>query len=295
MKAVLTHRRGSGYDDVPEERYHFPATYLRQVTAAVGDLVLYYEPRRGPEHLGPNPGRQAYFATARIELVENDPRDEGGHYYAIITDYIDFDEDVPFSFDGTYFESALQKDDGTTNKGQFGRSVRGVPDDEFDRIVSFGFAATIRPDHLMPTGFEEQQAPFIRPTVEVTTNRLFREKAFSRNIQAAYRKTCAFTGLQIINGGGRAEAQAAHIRPVAQQGSDSTRNGLALSSTIHWMFDRGLLSIDDDYRILTAKTAVPDPVRRLLNPTGRLNLPDSELQHPHRSFLRYHRENIFKG
>jgi hypothetical protein len=37
--------------------------------------------------------------------------------------------------------------------------------------------------------------------------------------------------LQIINGGGRTEVQAAHIRPVAAGGSDSVRNGLALSGT----------------------------------------------------------------
>jgi putative restriction endonuclease len=43
-KAVLTHKPGSIYDDLPEERYHFPATYLRQVEAAVGDFIVYYEP-----------------------------------------------------------------------------------------------------------------------------------------------------------------------------------------------------------------------------------------------------------
>ena len=43
------------------------------------------------------------------------------------------------------------------------------------------------------------------------------------------------------NGGGRAEAQAAHIQPVAENGPDSLRNGVALSSTFHWMFDRGLI------------------------------------------------------
>ena len=60
------------------------------------------------------------------------------------------------------------------------------------------------------------------------------------------------TGLRIINGGGRSEVQAAHIRPVASSGPDSVRNGLALSGTAHWMFDRGLLSIGDDYSILIA-------------------------------------------
>ena len=102
------------------------------------------------------------------------------------------------------------------------------------------------------------------------------------------------TGLRIINGGGRPEAQAAHIRPVNHGGSDSPRNGLALSSTFHWMFDRGLLSIDDDFKILKAKGTVPPEVERLLNPSGQLIVPQDFRLQPHRQFLRYHRENIFK-
>ena len=62
------------------------------------------------------------------------------------------------------------------------------------------------------------------------------------------------------NGGGRAEAQAAHIQPVAENGPDSLRNGVALSSTFHWMFDRGLISIDDDYSLLLKRNAIPGSV-----------------------------------
>ena len=70
-----------------------------------------------------------------------------------------------------------------------------------------------------------------------------RDAAFARVVQAAYGATCADTGLKIIKGGGRAEVQAAHIRPVKDKGPDSVRNGIALSATAHWMFDRGLISL----------------------------------------------------
>jgi hypothetical protein len=46
VKAVLTTKIDPTYDDLPEERYHFPRTYLRQIEAAVGDWILYYEPPR---------------------------------------------------------------------------------------------------------------------------------------------------------------------------------------------------------------------------------------------------------
>ena len=89
--------------------------------------------------------------------------------------------------------------------------------------------------------------------------------------------------------------QAAHIRPVAAEGPDSVRNGLALSGTIHWMFDRGLISVDDDYTILTARDQVPDTVGRLLNRDGRLRLPSGPELLPHPLFLQYHRKEVFKG
>jgi len=61
--------------------------------------------------------------------------------------------------------------------------------------------------------------------------------------------------------------------PVSNKGPDSVRNGLALSGTIHWMFDRGLVSIDENYRIISTKNRVPEQVRQLFNQNGELILP----------------------
>lgn len=73
MKAVLTTKVSPVYDDLPEVRYHFPKTYLRQVESAVGDWIIYYEPRRSTGELSSSGGRQAYFATARIDRIVPDP------------------------------------------------------------------------------------------------------------------------------------------------------------------------------------------------------------------------------
>jgi putative restriction endonuclease len=61
------------------------------------------------------------------------------------------------------------------------------------------------------------------------------------------------------------------------------------------MFDRGLISVDDDYSLLIARNAVPDTVKRLINPEMRLIVPDRVEDRPHQQFLRYHRETVFKG
>jgi putative restriction endonuclease len=295
-KAIFTTKVTPSYDDRPEEYYHFPASYLNQVRGAIGDYVIYYEPRRSSADDSSRGGRQAYFGSARVDNVVED-KSRPNYFYAFLSQYLDFDHPVPFVQGGEYYESALRKSDGTTNKGAFGRAVRPIPDVEFDRILKSGFAAelTQKPDDGALVDLEEPIREFERPVVELTVSRLFRERSFKRVVRTAYNNRCALTGLRLINGGGRPEVQAAHIMPVSQKGPDSVRNGLALSGTVHWMFDRGLISITDDYRILVAEGQVPDQMRRLLNSDGNAIPPREANSRPHPHYLRFHRENVFKG
>jgi putative restriction endonuclease len=298
-KAVFTTKVTPSYKDLPEERYHFPRTYLNYVQQAVGDYIVYYEPRRSSAELSSRGGRQSYFGVARVDSVIKDDT-LADHFFAVIdgSTYLDFDAAVPFYESDEYYESALQKDDGSTNKGAFGRAVRLIPDDEFDRILKSGFApilgdSPVSQEIALP-GFSEPLTPFERPIVEMMVSRPFRERSFMHNVRAAYSNRCAVTGLRLINGGGRPEVQAAHIQPVASKGPDSVRNGLALSGTVHWMFDRGLISIGDDYRILIAKNHVPEDAIRLLNQSGMINLPKDQTLHPNAHYLKFHRDVVFK-
>src|SRR3546814_5241197 len=74
-----------------------------------------------------------------------------------------------------------------------------------------------------------------------------------------------------------AEVDAAHIRPVEANGPDILTNGIALSGTAHWMFDRGLISFSDDFDIMVSRQVNdPDGVRGLIN--RRSEEHTSELQ-----------------
>ncbi|MCP1840412.1 hypothetical protein ACVIHI_006668 [Bradyrhizobium sp. USDA 4524] len=116
-KAVFTSKVTPSYKDLPEERYHFPRTYLNYVQQTVGDYIVYYEPRRSSSDLSSRGGRQSYFGVARVSSVIEDV-ELPDHYFAIIdgATYLDFDTVVPFQEQGEYYESALEKDDGSTNK-----------------------------------------------------------------------------------------------------------------------------------------------------------------------------------
>lgn len=299
-KGVFTTKLSPSYDDLPEERYHFGRDYLARVERTLGDTIVYYEPRRSSQNLSSRGGRQSYFALARPYKVTEDPK-KADHFYCHVSDYLDFEQSVSFRDGAGYFESALRRDDGGTNKGAFGHAVRIVPDEEFEAILAAGYSTSpvdfaIQPDPVTPlSGFAEEIVPFERPMVELTITKPFRDVAFRRSVRAAYDNRCAVTGLRLINGGGRPEVQAAHIRAVEDRGPDSVRNGLALSGTIHWLFDRGLIAVADDMRILKAKGHVPDEVDRLINASGYLNLPPDPNQRPHPAFLSFHRENRFKG
>jgi putative restriction endonuclease len=99
----------------------------------------------------------------------------------------------------------------------------------------------------------------------------------------------------LINGGGRAEVDAAHIRPVEKNGPDIVSNGLALSGTAHWMFDRGLISLSNDLEILVSRRVNDqEGVRALINKDGHARPPHRVLERPHPHFLQWHRDQCFK-
>ena len=299
--AVFTTKLSPSYDDVPEERYHFPKRYLATAQTTVGDWIVYYEPRRANAVDNRTGGRQRYFAMARVAAVVPDFI-KTDHFHALIEpgSYINFVSPVPFQIGGDYFESRARREDGGTSKGWFGWSVRPIPSKEFERIVQSGMAMQLRPyerPDVPAYGFAEDAAPYEaeRQIIEQTISRPYRDQAFRRVVRDAYDNRCAISGLRLLNGGGRPEVQAAHIKAVEDRGPDSFRNGLALSGTFHWLFDRGLISVDKDFKILRAKGQIPEELLPLFPRDGMLRLPDDQRLWPHDQFMSHHRENRFKG
>ena len=296
-KGVFTSKVVPSYDDLPEEHYHFPKTYLNQVKETVGDWILYYEPRRLGKGFSGTGGRQSYIAIAQVNSVEQDPT-RSDHYYAFVSNFIEFDTPVPFKMNDNYFEQSLVKEDGSTNKGSFGRSVRILPDNEYNQIVRMGFGNNyeLKGEYDLLKVSDKVDA-FERQFCKITTNKPFRDVAFASNIKKAYSNCCSFTGIKLANSTNLYEVEAAHIRPVggSHNGPDSIRNGLALSRTFHWMFDNGLITISDQYDIITDDKLVPRQVLDLINKSGKLILPSDNRFFPHKKFLEYHRDVVFKG
>lgn len=293
---VFIHRTDSIYDDVPSEQYQFPKQYLTRAKACEGDWVVYLEPSKVRNTKG-------YFAAAQVQQIIPDPRNSG-MYLAIIAPgtYLDFGEQVPFRDDANeLFERGILNSQGDIS-GRAQAAVRQLSPADFARIVERGLGRDedILPRvSLAPSGFADAQAAFLHPTardrVAQLTNRALRDRNFRRTVLRAYGERCAITGLRLINGGGRAEVEAAHIRPVEKDGPDIVSNGIALSGTAHWMFDRGLVGLDDRLNILVSRQANdPDAIRAIINKTGVLLAPTRPADRPRAEFVTWHNQNCFK-
>ncbi len=299
MPLVFDTKPESGYDDRPSERYHFPNRYLSVAQSGIGDWIVYRKPRRGA-------GDPGYFAVARLAAIEPDPTDASSSY-ARLRDYLTFDAVVPQDDqDSRPFEAVLRavppRYRGTAIQG---RSIRPLSPEDFATITLAGLSNTFDPEnairleldrsHCDPQTFDLLHAPpeeQERQIKQILLNRKIRDAAFRGAVCAAYDDTCAITGLRIVNGGGKSEVQAAHIWSVAEGGPDIVQNGIALSGTIHWLFDRKLVSISDDYRLLVSHNKVPSDLQRLFqNQLSRIRLPADRNKWPHPAYLRRHRES----
>jgi putative restriction endonuclease len=293
-KGVFLYREDSRYEDRPWAVYQFPDSYLSRAAQMVGDWVIYMEPVKA--------GRKGYHAVAKVDRITPDPISPGMHL-AIIdpNSYLDFDHNVSFQSGGEYPERSVLNEAGNVS-GRAQAAVRPIPVEDFNRIVGLGLEThdelLPRSEAETPASVAEEQAPynFEQDRVQMLTKRTVRDRIFRTRVLKAYDRRCAFTGFQFINGGGRAEVEAAHIKSVQDKGPDVVQNGLALSGTVHWMFDRGLLTIADDATVLLSNHINDvDGVRKILLPSGRAQFPHNAHDRPDPAFLRWHRENCFKG
>lgn len=300
MKGIFDTRAGSGYDDEIVSRYHFPNRYLPAAQQCVGDWIVYREPRR-------NGGRSGYVAVARVTRIEPDHK-RRGHSYAFVAGFLPFDRTVPLEHGGVYYEGILRAVGNRTKLGVAlqGHSVRAVPEAEFGAIVRAGLGATLDPGNAVRLELDARtadtdtlallEAPVAeqeRRIAQILVNKKIREASFRRQVIDAYDGRCAVTGIRMINGGGKAEAQAAHIWAVQDGGPDVVQNGIALSATVHWAFDRHLITLTDSYGLLISHNKVPSELQALFrHRLDRVLLPEDRRLWPHLDYVRRHREGF---
>jgi putative restriction endonuclease len=109
-----------------------------------------------------------------------------------------------------------------------------------------------------------------------------RGSMFKREVPRVYDHRCAISGMRISALANISMVEACHIVPFSQSHDDTIGNGMALTPTLHTAFDRGLISISSDYRVLVSDAFHEQPGeygirkfegRELLLPTDRSYWP----------------------
>ena len=110
----------------------------------------------------------------------------------------------------------------------------------------------------------------------------------------AYERRCAVTGERTLP-----VLEAAHIKPYAEAGPNHVNNGLLLRSDLHILFDRGYLTINQDYRLeVSARIREEYENGRIYYAMAgnRLSvLPEREADRPGEDFISWHNEKVFVG
>jgi len=80
-----------------------------------------------------------------------------------------------------------------------------------------------------------------------------RGSMFKREIPKIYNNSCCISGMSIITTANISMLDACHIVPFSESYDDTITNGIALCPNLHRAFDRLLIGIDDDYRVIVSK------------------------------------------
>ena len=153
-------------------------------------------------------------------------------------------------------------------------------------------------DLVLRTSVElDLTAPWHRPGPVLGDPRLapyrLGQQAFKAVVLGAYRRKCAITGTHIPP-----VLQAAHVRPIADGGEHRLDNGLLLRSDVHIMFDRGYLGVEPSYRLTVSprlRAEFGNGEQFYARAGQIIELPSRRIDRPHRDFLEWHLDTVFKA
>ncbi|CAN5352116.1 HNH endonuclease [soil metagenome] len=133
--------------------------------------------------------------------------------------------------------------------------------------------------------------------IETEDEVFIRGGLFKKLVPKVYGNTCCITGMRLESSFGHSFIDACHIVPFSVSHDDKVNNGLALCPNLHRAFDRGLISIDTQYRVAVSGHIIEHAIHpyNLKQLNGQpITLPGSQKHYPEQANLEWHKGNIFK-
>jgi putative restriction endonuclease len=140
----------------------------------------------------------------------------------------------------------------------------------------------------------EYMASPVNPISE--QERFVRSGLFPRLISMVYNYTCCISGMRLITTKGHTLIEACHIIPFKISGNDRVTNGLSLCPNLHTAFDKGLIGIDKQYKVVVSTNIEEDCTNpyNLTDLQGKtIALPFGKKHYPAQENLQWHLEHVF--
>ena len=137
----------------------------------------------------------------------------------------------------------------------------------------------------------------LQPLTPTEEDNPIRTAGFRQAIMRIYDYTCAVCQLRIVTMDGESVTEAAHIIPFKVSGNNDVRNGISLCQLHHWSFDRGLISVDRNYKVIVSELMSERGPTEWLLTTLRgksILLPEHNELYPAQEALMWHREEVLK-
>ena len=125
-----------------------------------------------------------------------------------------------------------------------------------------------------------------------------RDQGFRRAVVTAYDYRCALCGIRIVTFDRHTAVDASHIKPWSHSRDDRLVNGMALCKLCHWSFDEGLLTVSQNYTVISSAQlfALDNLPGHLTSLRGRDIVGPAESRHwPDPRSLEWHREHVFRA
>lgn len=116
---------------------------------------------------------------------------------------------------------------------------------------------------------------------------LFNANTFRDFVMVGYNNLCAITGT-VIRYESYTNLEAAHIKPKSHGGLFLPNNGMALCRDLHWAFDKGFYTLNDNYEVVVHPKTTSDYLKsfqgkQIYKPSNSFFIPDVDNIHYHNS------------
>lgn len=170
---------------------------------------------------------------------------------------------------------------------------------QFGIVDRYDLENTIKEQILNDTK-EEYQTLMNEIAIELTENEIEEERyvrgsIFKREIPKIYQNQCCISGMRIEATTNAQMIDACHIVPFSISNDDTVSNGISLSPNLHRAYDRGLITINEDYIVrispVVKENETPFSISQFAG--RRIILPENNKDYPSPENLLWHKREVF--